>query len=109
MLKTATAHYKALLTSNLVAFESNLRFGFMQHVQGDGPLARAASSRGQTACHAIRSSSMSAHFLEGVSWESDGRASEAETAYRGALAVVPRARLGVDTARRPVLRQRPRP
>ena len=40
LLKTATAHYKALLASSMVAFESNLRFGFMQHVQGDGPLAR---------------------------------------------------------------------
>ena len=92
LIKSAAAHFKALVSSDVVSLEANLRYARVQLVLGDGSLARQylADARRLSADPAAQYVSQ---LLEGVSWENDGQMERAETAYRAALAAAPGARL----------------
>jgi Flp pilus assembly protein TadD len=91
LIKSAAAHFKALVSADAVNLEANLRYARVQLVIGDGSLARQylADARRLSADPAAQYVSQ---LLEGVSWENDGQMERAETAYRAALAAVPGAR-----------------
>jgi tetratricopeptide (TPR) repeat protein len=91
LLDHAAAHFKDLTVSDVVGAEAALRLGYKELAVGRRALAREWFGK-------VRSATSDPYLLflsqlfAAVAWERDGRAMEAEGAYRAALEVVPRVR-----------------